>query len=180
MSNLNFNEIPVQENKTQVDNDKPRFMKPGVHKATVTGVTESPEGYVGTPYIQVGFVDSNGATINLRGFTSDAARKWTLVKLKNIIESTEQIVPEQITVDALNKMLTSKELMLKVSGEEVMIDDKQNLGAKIKIVRGVVDGLNPTSSIINNKLTFDATKDIKKLEDSNVSTTDKATNELPF
>lgn len=182
MTKINFSNLPNQNNQ---QNDKPRIFRPGVHKVTITGVTESPQDMVGTPYVQVGYVNNEtNSYINDKMYVTEKAMPYTADKLKNIVkEACGTELEGELTVDVLNGMLTNKTGYLKVSGEEKMIDDRDNPGQQVKIVNSVLDGFKYFVSEDNKvNLNFNDLTDIKRLPVAETSTQQPvaASDDMPF
>lgn len=182
MTKINFSNLPEQK---QEQNEKPRIFRPGVHKVTITGVTSSPDDLMGTPYVQVGYVNNEtNSYINDKMYISEKAMPYTAVKLKNIVkEACGTDLEGDLTVDAVNAMITGKTGYIKVSGEEKMIDDRDNPGQQVKIVNSVLDGFKFFVSEQNKvNLNFNDLTDIKRLAVQEASTEQpvSASDDLPF
>lgn len=183
MTKINFSNLPEQNNVEQ--EVKPRVFKPGIHKVTITGVTSSPDDMVGTPYVQVSYVNNEtNSYINDKMYISEKAMPYTAIKLKNIVkEACGTELEGDLTVDAVNNMLTNKTGYLKVNGEEVMIDDRDNPGQQVKIVRSSLEGFKYFVSEENmTKLSFNDLTDIKRLpvQEANATESTEKTDDMPF
>lgn len=180
MDKINFDEAPEQKVQN-TEKATPKYVKPGKHQLTCTGLTESPSDLVGKPYITVGFVDDNGSQLNQKLFMSDAARKWTILKLKKLIEASEQLIPDgDLTVESLNSLLAGKRMWIKVSGEEAMKQFDGETSPK-KVVYGNLAGFNFAASISNgDSLSFDESKDIVRLGSAATGAVKAPSDELPF
>lgn len=173
MSKINFNNIPEEVTFVK-DPNAPVYMRPGIHRATISGVVDSPED-ARTSYLLVGFVNENKEQAEVKLYLSDKAAEYTARKIKHLYGSAELMPPEgEKSTSEINADLTGKQMWLKVSGDRKIMGEKEVIFADIR-------GFKFTASLANkDALSYDATKDIVTVDLIPSSEPTKASDNLPF
>lgn len=163
---FDFSDVEIKTGSSRI--------QPGVSEVTVTGVTMNEDNN----YLEITFVDNDGATHSERMYLTEGARPWSMMKIKHmgLLIVDEEKFNKITTPKQLNALFTGKKMRIKFKGVEREKDGNIYVNAEI--------GLPPFAESLeisaeDSKLKYNESKDIRKLNNNPSATAGEAIPSTP-
>ena len=154
----------------------PSRMKPGIHPKVIITEISAVEG-PGSPYIKVDLTSSDGEGVHTeRLYMSEKALPYSLGKLKEMATAAGVNLPEEMDVNALNMILSNKEVAFRLYGREIMRTD----GAGTAVVSEFAPSPFCLPVGQESKFSYNSEKAVKKLKIEGLVPDNTAGDDLPF